>query len=155
MRRYNQRLFRINRGIVRSMAEAEDVMQEAYLTAYRHLAQFEGRSRFSTWLTRIAINEASARVRRRQPGRWSDLDAGECASLDELNIDDAAPDDPESRRELRAALERALQQLPRSLRVTYLLRDVEGLLTAEVAECLGISMTNAKVRLHRARLALA
>lgn len=155
MRRYNQRLYRIVRGIVRSAAEAEDVLQETYLAAYRHLAQFEGRARFSTWLTRIAINQASARVRRRQPRSWSDLGANEVAALVELNSARSAPDDPLSNGELAAALQRALRQLPRRLRLTFLLRDVEGLSTVEVAECLGISSASARVRLHRARLALA
>lgn len=155
MRRYNQRLFRICRSILRCDAEAEDAVQEAYLAAYRHLDQFAGRARFSTWLTRIAVNEASARARRRRPRRWSDLSLQDESMLSDLCTDEAAPEDRHDGREIRAVISRALGRLPEKLRITFALRELESLSTAETAECLGVPKAVVRARLHRARLALA
>lgn len=154
MRRYNQRLYRIVRSILRSDAEVEDTLQETYLAAYRHLEQFKGRSRFSTWLTRIAVHEATARARRRRPRRWADFSASDESSLGELGVDETTPVDCLTNRELQAILTRALERLPKLMRVVCVMRDVEGLSISETAECLGISRGNVKVRLHRARLAI-
>jgi RNA polymerase sigma-70 factor (ECF subfamily) len=153
MRRHNQRLFRVARSIVRSDDEAEDVMQEAYVRAYEHRGQFEGRARFATWLTKIAVYEAQARVRR--GARVGSLEG----DVDETRLEAKGEDgrDPGAQvagRELGALLEAAVDELPEGMRTTFVLRQVEGLSTAETAECLGLSQEAVKVRLHRARAAL-
>jgi len=154
MRRYNQRLYRVARSIVRNDAEAEDVMQQAYVNAYVHLAQFEGRAKFSTWLTRIAVYEALARRRRRERlpemGSMSDHDGGGGA------LPSSGPD-PEQQAltsELRSALEASLDSIPEIYRTVFVLREVEGLSTTEAAECLESSEDVVKTRLHRAKVLL-
>jgi RNA polymerase sigma-70 factor (ECF subfamily) len=177
MRRHNQRIFRTARAIVRDEAEAEDVMQEAYVRAYTQLAQFEGRATWATWLTRIAVNEALARVRRR--GRFVDADVdgmedgrmesndgdgqrrgarlggrlGESVS-DRTRVPEVGPEDQASARELVSFLERAVDALPDIYRTVFVLREVEGLSTADTAGSLDISEDLVKVRLHRARAEL-
>ena len=151
MRRHNQRVFRLARAIVGNDEEAEDVAQEAYLRAFSTLDRFEGRATFSTWLLKIAAHEASARRRR----------ARRIRSLEELpGGPEAAPDAGESPDQAAAAgelgglLRTAVDDLPPSLRSVLVLRQVEGLSTAETAACLGLSTANVKVRLHRARAEL-
>jgi RNA polymerase sigma-70 factor (ECF subfamily) len=154
IRRYNQRLFRITRSILRDDTEAEDVMQQAYLNAYAHLGQFEGRASFATWLTRIAVHEASARVRRRRYAEGETMrDPEEDAAA---SLADRAPGPEEQllAGEVRLLLESAIDALPVHYRCTFVLRAVEGLDTAEVAESLGISEELVKTRLHRARAVL-
>ena len=153
MRRYNQRLYRVARAIVRDEAEAEDVMQQAYVSAYAHLGQFAQRARFSTWLTRIAVHEALARNRRR--GRLTEMDA--MPETDGSGVWVAKGPDPEQQAlsgELRRVLEDSLDALPESHRSVFVLRAVEGLSTAEAAECLGLSEENVKTRLSRSRAML-
>jgi RNA polymerase sigma-70 factor (ECF subfamily) len=148
MRRYNQRLFRVARAILRSGDEAEDVMQEAYVRAYTHLGQFAHRAQFSTWLTKIALHEAYARARR--SSRLDEMDA----HADEVAMLRSTDPDPERQlfdRELRAALEKAVDALPEHYRSVFVLREVEGLSTAETGECLGVGEEAIKTRLHRAR----
>jgi RNA polymerase sigma-70 factor (ECF subfamily) len=152
MRRYNQRLYRVARGILGDESEAEDVMQDAYVRAYRHLDQFAGRARFATWLTRIAVHEALARARRR--GRVVEIDAMPDVRKESLPALRSAERDPEQRavdQNLRVALEGAIGELPAPYRVVLLLRDVEGLSTAATAESLGLEVPAVKTRLHRAR----
>ena len=152
MRRYNERVYRAARAIVRDDKEAEDVMQQAYVSAYSHLRQFNGQARFSTWLTRIAINEALARVRRQ--GRYEPFD--ESSNVKDFRMPDSTRD-PERAAfagELRALLESAVDRLPDGAREAFVLRDVEGLSTAEAAESLGVSEDVVKTRLSRARAAL-
>lgn len=152
MRRYNQRLYRVARGILGDDAEAEDVMQDAYVRAYHHLDQFAGRARFATWLTRIAVHEALARARRR--GRVVEIDAMTDTRKDSLPALASPERDPERRaidRNLKTVLEGAIDELPPSYRVVLLLRDVEGLSTASTAEALGLEVPAVKTRLHRAR----
>jgi RNA polymerase sigma-70 factor, ECF subfamily len=153
MRRHNERLYRAARAIVRDDREAEDVMQQAYVSAYAHLRQFNAQARFSTWLTRIAINEALARVRRR--GRYEPFD-DEWAGMEAL-MRPSSTHDPERQAfssELRALLESAIDDLPDGAREVFVLREVEGLSTAEVAETLGVSEDVVKTRLSRARATL-
>jgi RNA polymerase sigma-70 factor, ECF subfamily len=154
MRRYNQRLYRIARAIVKDEVEAEDVMQQAYLNAYLHLDQFAEKASFSTWLIKIAIYEALARSRRRGGAeRRSALESDEDTVTD---IKDRAPD-PEHQAfatELRSLLESAVDSLPEPHRLVFTLRHIEGLSTAETAESLGISEDNVKTRVHRARALL-
>ena len=153
MRRYNQRLYRVARAILRDEAEAEDVMQHAYVAAYTHLDQYAGRAQFSTWLTRIAIYEALARARRRgrEVGPWDGADD------DAVSLLRSAWPDPEQQvleGEMRNLLESAIESLPVPYRSVFVLREVEGLSTAETAECLGVSGDVVKTRLHRARVLL-
>lgn len=150
MRRYNQRLYRIARGILRDDAEAEDVMQDAYVRAYTHLHQFAGRSQFSTWLSRIAIHEALARSRRRQ--RLDQLGNEEWGGEDmNLLATSLNPEEQTSASELRGALEEAILAIPEQYRLVLMLRDVEQMSTAEAAAALDLTEENVKVRLHRAR----
>jgi RNA polymerase sigma-70 factor (ECF subfamily) len=152
MRRYNQRLYRIARGILRDDAEAEDVMQDAYVRAYANLTQFAGRAQFSTWLTRIAIHEALARVRRRQ--RMDQLGPEESNDGErEKNLisTSLSPEEHTSAAELRQALEAAILAVPEQYRLVLMMRDVEQMNTAETAAALELTEENVKVRLHRAR----
>jgi RNA polymerase sigma-70 factor (ECF subfamily) len=154
MRRYNTRLYRAVRGIIRSESEAEDVLQQTYVNAYGHLTQFDGRAAFSTWLTRIAVHEALARVRR--SGRYLDLHLDDGA-LSSLRTAAAAPPDPERLAqscELGSLMERAIDHLPDGTREVFILRQIEGLSTADVADALGVSDIVVKTRLSRARAAL-
>jgi len=154
MRRYNQRLYRVARSITRDDAEAEDVMQQSYLNAFTHLDQFAQRAQFSTWLTRIAVHEALARVRRRR--RLTEIDA--MSDTDDgpgvLRSTRPNPEQEALTGELRAALEASLDAIPEMYRTVFVLRDVEGLSTVEAAECLETSEDVVKTRLHRARAAL-
>ncbi len=150
MRRYNQRLYRVARAILRDDSEAEDVMQDAYVRAYCNLAQFAGRARFSTWLTRIAVHEALARARRGQ--RQEGLDP----LLDSAVIRSGWPDPEQNagNNEMKSLLEESILALPVTYRSVLIMRDIEELDTLETAECLGLSEQNVKVRLHRARALL-
>jgi RNA polymerase sigma-70 factor, ECF subfamily len=152
MRRYNQRLYRAVRGVLRDEAEAEDVVQEAWVRAFVHLGQFEGRARFSTWLVRIALHEAWARARRGR--RLEPIPPGPEGDRT-MTLEPRSPSrDPESQAstvELRRALERSIEELPETYRLVFVLRQVEDLSTAEAAECLELSEEAVKTRLHRAR----
>jgi RNA polymerase sigma-70 factor (ECF subfamily) len=138
--------------------EAEEVMQETFLSAFRSLDRFEGRSLLSTWLYRIAYNNALMRLRKREPDAVSLDEPVMSEEGDELPrqlVDwGTLPDQAALNGELRAALDQAIATLPETLRVVFVLRDIEGLSTAATAEALSITPANAKVRLHRARLAL-
>jgi RNA polymerase sigma-70 factor (ECF subfamily) len=146
MRRHNQRLYRATLAILRDRDEAEDVVQQAYINAYAHLGQFESRSSFATWLTRIAVYEAYARLRRRQPEEPLGESAMELS--DPLSID---PEHETINSELRETLEAEIGSLPEAYRVVFMLREVEGLDTADTAELLGVSEDVVKTRLSRAR----
>jgi RNA polymerase sigma-70 factor (ECF subfamily) len=151
MRRYNERVYRAARAIVRDEHEVEDVMQQAYVNAFTHLRHFHGAARFSTWLTRIAINESLASVKRRSTHcRFDEMAAPAESPL-------RVAEDPERHAvvsELRAHLEAAIDRLPDATRAVFMLRAVEGLSTAEAASCLGVSEDVVKTRLSRARGAL-
>jgi RNA polymerase sigma-70 factor (ECF subfamily) len=153
MRRYNERLYRAVRSILRDEQEAEDVMQQAYVNAFTHLRQYNGSARFSTWLTRIAINEALARVRRN--GRYETYDESE-PEVEPYTAPraDGNPERQAFSHELRGLLEWAIDQLPNGMREVFMLRDVEGLSTLEAAECLGVSEDVVKTRLSRGRALL-
>jgi RNA polymerase sigma-70 factor (ECF subfamily) len=148
MRRYNQRLYRVTRSIVRNDAEAEDIVQDAYVRAYTHLAQYAGKAKFSTWLTRIAVNEGLRRLRNR--GRSDDMER--MASTTPLAAE--GPEKQVSDREFRQIMESAIERLPSAYRLVVMLRDVEDLSTAEAADCLGIPVATVKTRLHRGRALL-
>ena len=152
MRRYNQRLYRVARSILRDDGEAEDVMQDAYVRAYEHLEQFAGRAKFSTWLTRIAVHEVLARQRRRD--RYQELEP--MSEIDEDPMDGFAsmvptPEEQVSNSEIRSLLEKAVEKLPDAYRTVFVLRDIEEMNTTDTANALEISEENVKVRLRRAR----
>jgi RNA polymerase sigma-70 factor (ECF subfamily) len=149
MRRYNQRLYRVARAILHDDAEAEDVMQDAYVRAYTHLDQFAGRSAFSTWLTRIAVHEALTRLRSRNRHPQVDVTEydGEISMKTSSNSLD--PEQSASTGQLREFLEEAVLNLPESYRTVIMLRDIEELSTAETAEALDLTENNVKIRLHR------
>jgi RNA polymerase sigma-70 factor (ECF subfamily) len=155
MRRYNQRLFRVIRSVVTSDTEAEDVLQEAWVRAYEHLHQFEGRASFSTWVTRIAFHEALARVRKSK--RWTPLENSEGGIMPEAYWRHTTSETPESqamRGQLGKLLEAAVDALPETYRSVFVLREVERLSTSETAECLELSEEAVKTRLHRSRALL-
>ncbi|NKK76728.1 RNA polymerase sigma factor [Rhizobium leguminosarum] len=157
VQRHNQRLFRTARAIIRNDAEAEDVVQAAYIRAFTNLATFRGEAQLSTWLTRITLNEAFGRVRARK----------NTTGLEEIDMQTTAPGgevlqfpsslsatDPETelaRSQARHLLENAVDELPDDFRAVFVLRDVEGMSTDEAASYLGIRPETAKTRLHRAR----
>ena len=150
MRRHNERLYRAARAILKNAAEAEDVMQQAYVNAYTNLRQFDQRASFATWLTRIAVNEALARARKR--GRYQPID-------DDNRMQNVVPmtGNPEREaftREMQGILETAIDALPDGLREVFMLREVQGLNTAETAVSLDVSEDVVKTRLSRARAAL-
>lgn len=150
MRRYNERLYRAARAITRDERDTEDVMQQAYVNAFSNLRQFKGESRFATWLTRIAINEALARVRRR--AKYEPLD--DARESGGTSMVSSAGRDPERQAftgELHALLEWAVDALPDGTREVFMLREVEGLSTADTAAALGVSEDVVKTRLSRAR----
>jgi RNA polymerase sigma-70 factor, ECF subfamily len=155
MQRYNQRLYRVARGIVRDEGEAEDVLQEAYTRAFSALSAFRGESALATWLTRIVMNEAIGRLRRQRPTE-------ELSVLDTISPDSrilmfpgaSAMVDPEkaaARAEVRRILERAIDRLPEAFRVVFVMRDVEEMSIEETAANLDIRPETVKTRLHRAR----
>jgi RNA polymerase sigma-70 factor (ECF subfamily) len=151
MRRYNQRIYRAVRSILRDESEAEDAMQQAYVNAYSHLHQFAARSSFATWLTRIAINEALARVKPRPLRLVEDTDG---TLMNEIESNQPNPEQQAVASELKNAVETEIGSLPESYRSVLMLREIEGLSTSETAECLGINDDLVKQRLHRARTML-
>ena len=155
MRRYNQRLFRVIRSVVTNDGEAEDVLQDAWVRAYEHLDQFEGRASFATWVSRIAFHEALARVRKSR--RWTPLESPEGDIMPEAYRRHATSETPESqamRGQLGRMLEAAVDALPETYRSVFVLREVEQLSTSETAECLELSEEAVKTRLHRSRALL-
>ena len=157
MKRYNQRLYRTARGILGDDMEAEDAVQETYLRAFAHLADFRGESSFATWLTRIAINEALGRKRKRRP----------TVGLDAVDLDKpgearlilfpglaANPEIETGRSEMRNILDRLIDDLPERFRVVFVLREIEQLTVEETATQLGIKAETVRSRLYRARQSL-
>ena len=149
MRRHNQQLYRAARSILRDDAEAEDVVQQAYLQAFAHLDQFAGTARVSTWLTSIVVHEALHRLRRAGHATLALVEHSD--EVAELSSAAAGPEETLDRRELARLLERTIDALPELYRTVLVLRDVQELDTAETAACLGISAETVRVRLFRAR----
>jgi RNA polymerase sigma-70 factor (ECF subfamily) len=153
MRRHNQRLYRVVRSILRGADEIEDVIQQAYLQAFTHLDQFGGNARWSTWVCRIAINEALARIRQR--GRFVSIDAAsEEAMADFSKGPSSDPERTAAGREFGHLVERAIDGLPDIYRSVLILREVEGMTTEETAAVLDVEVDVVKTRLHRARASL-
>jgi RNA polymerase sigma-70 factor (ECF subfamily) len=150
MRRNNRRVYRTIRSVLRDGAEVEDAMQDAYVAAFTHLDQFEGASRWSTWLCRIAFNEALARLRRRR--RFVSIDAtNEGPMEDTAKAPSFDPERLAGDRELARVLEGAIDGLPDIYRTVIVLRQIEGLGVAETAAILDVAEEVIKTRLHRAR----
>ncbi len=155
MRRHNQRVYRAARAILGNDTEAEDVMQEAYVRAFTHLEQFENRAKFSTWLTKIAVHEALARVRKSK--RWDSLDSAAETDVPvrpEPMSNARNPEEQMFGAQMKTLLETSLDALPDKYRTVFVLREIEEMSTTETAEALGITEEAVKTRLHRARAML-
>lgn len=155
MTTHNQRLYRLARGVVRNNSEAEDIVQEAYVSAFAHLASFRGKSSLATWLSRIVLNEALGRLRRKR--RAPDLAQSGDLSAEAQIIQfprNTATSDPErtmAQRQILQLVERATDNLPDVYRTVFVARVIEGLSIDETAQLLGIRPETVKTRLHRAR----
>src|SRR3954470_23655403 len=158
VRRYDRNVFRIAQHITQNREDAEDVVQDAFLKAYSNLGQFQGQSKFYTWLVRIAVNEALMKLRKRRPERMVSLDEDVKTEEDSMprEIADWSPNPEQqyTQGELKDILSRTIQGLPASFRTVFVLRDVEGLSTEETADALGLSIPAVKSRLLRGRLQL-
>jgi RNA polymerase sigma factor (sigma-70 family) len=154
MRRNNRRLFRVARSVLGDRDEAEDALQEAYLQIYRNISQFRSQAALSTWLTRLVLNECFGRLRRtaRRENIIPMLRAHNDAELNAMPEDDSAlPDNILARSQIRAVIERKLDELPEVLRTVFVLRSIEELGVEETAQCLGIPQATVRSRHHRAR----
>lgn len=158
VKRYDRRLFRIAHHVTRNREDAQDVVQEAFLRAFRYLDQFQGNSQFSTWLVRITINQSLMKVRKAHRKKEVQLDQEGFTEMGEFSLDavDWAPNPEERYRssELRAILVNALETLQPGLSLVFVLRDVEGLSTEQTSAALGLTQAAVKTRLMRARLQL-
>jgi RNA polymerase sigma-70 factor (ECF subfamily) len=159
MRRYNPRLFRVARSILKDEAEAEDALQEAYVQAYRNMDGFRGEAEVATWLTRIVINQALMQLRKRKRERnvvpFGTQDPRQQAQ--EVNVADPraeSPSDITLRAEVRRIIERRIDELPVAFRTVFVMREVEEMTVHETAECLGIPEATVRTRLFRARALL-
>ena len=152
----NRRLFRVARGILRNDSEAEDVVQETYVRALTHLEAFRGESSLSTWLTRIAMNEAMARLRGRRPIVQWDAPSGHGSEAEIIPFP-AASNDPEksmAQRQIQGVVERAIDELPEPFRLVFIARVIEEMSIEETAALLDVKPETVKTRLHRARTLL-
>jgi RNA polymerase sigma-70 factor (ECF subfamily) len=158
IRRYDRNVFRIAQHITQNREDAEDVVQDAFFKAYSNLKQFQGQSKFYTWLVRIAVNEALMKLRRRRPERTVSLDEEVKTEDDSVprEVADWSPNPEQqyTQAELREILDKTIHGLPATFRTVFVLRDVEGLSTEETAEALDLSIPAVKSRLLRARLQL-
>jgi RNA polymerase sigma-70 factor, ECF subfamily len=158
VRRYEGKIFRLAQHITQNREDAEDVLQETFLKAYEHLDQFQGQSKFYTWIVRIAVNQALMKLRRRKTDRSVSLDetidTGEDTVTREIAAWDEDPEQRFSREELGEILDSAIQSLASPYRSVFVLRDIDELSTEETADVLGLSIPAVKSRLLRARLQL-
>jgi RNA polymerase sigma-70 factor (ECF subfamily) len=156
--RYERNIFRLARHITQSQEDAEDVLQETFLKAYEHLVDFQGNSKFYTWLVRIAVNQSLMKLRKRKTDASVSLDepydTGEENLTREIAVWDPNPELIYSREEIRSILEKAVESLPATFRAVFALRDIEELSTEETATVLNLSIPAVKSRLLRARLRL-
>ena len=158
MQANNRRLYRLARGILRNDSEAEDVVQETYVRAFTHLDGFRGNSSLSTWLSRIAINEALGRVRSRKPDIALSSVPQQQLEAQIIQFPLSSPSaDPEksmAQREIQRVVEQAIDELPEAFRLVFIARIVEGMNVEETAELLALRPETVKTRLHRARTML-
>lgn len=156
--RYERKIFRLARHITQSDEDAEDVLQETFLKAFEHLPDFQGQSKFYTWIVRIAVNEALMKLRKRKTDKSVPLDepvdTGEDTVTREIAVWEENPEQKFSREELGGILNEAIESLRPAFRTVFVLRDIEELSTEETADALGISIPAVKSRLLRARLQL-
>lgn len=154
IRRYNQRLYRLARSVVRDDTEAEEVLQQAYFQAFTHIEGFRGEAKLSTWLSRIVLNEALGRLRRNRRAATVSIEAAG-ANAEVIPFPNAnQPIDPErslAQRQVQALLEQAIDRLPEAFRTVLMARVVEGMSVEETAEVLALKPETVKTRLHRAR----
>jgi RNA polymerase sigma-70 factor, ECF subfamily len=158
VRRYEGKIFRLAQHVTQNREDAEDVLQETFMKAYEHLDQFQGNSKFYTWIVRIAVNQALMKLRRRKSDKSVSLDetidTGEDTIVREIAAWDEDPEQRFSRDELGEILDNAVQSLEPPYRSVFVLRDIEELSTEETAEALDLSVPAVKSRLLRARLQL-
>ena len=158
VRRYEGKIFRLAQHITQNREDAEDVLQESFLKAYEHLDQFQGQSKFYTWIVRIAVNQALMKLRRRRSDKSVSLDetidTGEDTVTREIAAWDENPEQKFGREELGGILDSAIESLAPPYRSVFVLRDMNELSTEETAEALGLSVPAVKSRLLRARLQL-
>jgi RNA polymerase sigma-70 factor, ECF subfamily len=158
VRRYEGKIFRLAQHVTQNREDAEDVLQETFMKAYEHLDQFQGNSKFYTWIVRIAVNQALMKLRRRKTDKSVSLDetidTGEDTMIREIAAWDEDPEQRFSRDELGGILDTAVQSLDPPYRSVFTLRDIDELSTEETAEALGLSVPAVKSRLLRARLQL-
>ena len=156
--RYDGKIFRLTQHITGNREDAEDALQETFLKAFSHLKQFQGDSRFYTWLVRIAVNESLMKLRKRKTANAVSLDEPVETADDSLPREiaawDPSPEERYAQQELREILDRAVQSLPPIFRTVFVLRDLDQLSTEETAEALNLSVSAVKSRLLRARLQL-
>ena len=156
--RYERKIYRLAKHITQNDEDAEDVLQETFLKAYEHFGEFQGNSKFYTWIVRIAVNESLMKLRKRKSDRTvsmdENIDTGEETVVREIAVWDENPEQQYSREEVRHILDEAIDSLKPAFRAVFLLRDVEELSTEETAEALGLSVPAVKSRLLRARLQL-
>jgi RNA polymerase sigma-70 factor (ECF subfamily) len=155
--RYERKIFRLAQNITQNREDAEDTMQEAFLKAYQHLGEFQGNSRFYTWLVRIAVNQALMKLRKRRPNQVSldeEIETGEESMPREVEDWGPSPEDRYEQSELGTILNETISDLDPSFRIVFQLRDIEELSTEETADVLGLSVPAVKSRLLRARLKL-
>jgi RNA polymerase sigma factor (sigma-70 family) len=156
MRRYNRRLYRLARAVLRSDEEAQEALQEAYLSAFRSIAQFRQESALSTWLSRLVLNESVGRLRRsaRRQNVIPMVSSNAATEINAMADDAERPDEAFARAQMRALLERKLDALPESFRVVFVLRSVEDLSVEETAQCLDIPAGTVRSRYSRAKALL-
>jgi RNA polymerase sigma-70 factor, ECF subfamily len=158
VKHYDRRVFRMAKQITQNDDDAEDVLQESFLKAYSHLGDFQGNSKFYTWLVRIAVNEALMKLRRRRSDKTVPLDepieTGEDTVAREIAVWEDNPEEKYSREELSEILDQAIQSLKPAYRTVFILRDIEEMSIEETAEALDLSISAVKSRLLRARLQL-
>jgi RNA polymerase sigma-70 factor (ECF subfamily) len=156
MRRHNQKLYRVIRGYLRKEQEVEDAMQDTYLKAFEKLRQFRHDALFSTWLIRIGINVALEKIRTNKKF-VSGLVLDGTLSEDHLLFPESSYTDPEKitiQKEMKQLLEMAIDNIPETYRMVYILHEVEGMKINEIVQCLDLSESNVKIRLHRAKAML-
>lgn len=156
--RYERNIYRLARHITQNPEDAEDILQETFLKAYEHLRDFQGNSKFYTWLVRIAVNQSLMKLRKRKSDASVSLDdpydTGEENLVREIAVWEPNPEQTYSQEEMRAILEKAVDSLPPTFRAVFALRDIEELSTEETAAILNLSIPAVKSRLLRARLRL-
>lgn len=158
VRRYERKIYRLAKNITQNDEDAEDVLQDTFIKAFEHLDNFQGNSKFYTWLVRIGVNESLMKLRKRKTDRTVPLDepvdTGEDPVVREIAVWGEDPENKYSQEELRRILDEAIQSLRPAFRTVFVLRDIEELSTEETAESLKLSIPAVKSRLLRARLQL-